>query len=76
MGMFCALAPGAVDFPDELITSTHMAQTCLEATIGTIVSTQTTSTTSESTPLKLPSSSFDTLVRENRNLIERVNSFE
>jgi hypothetical protein len=74
MRMFCSLDPsvGAVDFPDDIITSTHLAQTCMESTIGTVVSTQTTSTSSESTPQKAPPSSFDALVRENRSLIERV----
>jgi hypothetical protein len=73
--MFCALGPSAVEFPDELITCTHITQTCLESTIGSIVSTQSGSAAAESTPLKSPSSSFDALVRENRNLIERVMRF-
>jgi hypothetical protein len=71
MTMCSTLNPSS-SVPQELIASTHLAQTCMEYTVGTSISSHATSNSTDSTPQKLTAAAFDALCRENKNLIERV----
>jgi hypothetical protein len=44
----------------------------MESTVGASISSHSTSNSTESTPQKLTAAAFDALVRENKNLIDRV----
>ena len=71
MTMVSTLNPSS-SVPQELIASIHLAQTCMESTVGASISSHSTSNSTESTPQKLTAAAFDALFRENKNLIDRV----
>jgi hypothetical protein len=72
LGLGSTLGPSPEEIPDDLILATRMAQICMESMIGGSTSSQVTANSAESTPQKLPPPAFDALVRENKNLIQRV----